>query len=259
MQNVLLIILGAGVLRVSLFSDISLRYVKEGLQPYVAAVGVVLIVSGVIGALRDRSLRADVTEADATETETEAATAGGDEPAEHGHDHSHGSRAGWLLLAPALALLLAAPPALGAYTAARDTPMVVEEYERFEPLAVKGPVRLSLTDFIARVQQDETAGLEGRTIVMQGFVTPRKDGDWDLTRLLISCCAADSQVVRVTIHGAPAPPADTWVKVTGTWHPRGALGTRSASRALDAVRVERIAQPAIPYADKAPTEGGGPL
>ncbi|MGW0776857.1 TIGR03943 family putative permease subunit [Streptomyces sp. NPDC002835] len=237
-------VLGAGVLRVSLFSDISLRYVKESLQPYVAAAGTVLLVAGFIGALHDRSLRAATTATDGT---------GQVVPSEHGHDHSHGSRVGWLLLPPALALLLFAPPALGAYTAARDTPLIVEEYERFEPLAVEGPVPLSLTEFIARVQQDETGSLEGRTVVMQGFVTPRKDGGWDLTRLVVACCAADSQSLAVTVRGAPAPPADTWVKVTGTWHPRGAFGTRSAALALDTARVERIAQPANPYTDRAPT------
>jgi uncharacterized repeat protein (TIGR03943 family) len=246
-QNVLLMVLGAGVLRVSLFSDIGLRYVKEGLQPYVAAAGIVLLVSGVIGALCDRSLKAGVTETEG---------AGRVVPSEHGHDHSHGSRVAWLLLPPALALLLFAPPALGAYTAARDTPLIVEEYERFEPLAEEGPVRLSLTEFIARVQQDERGSLKGRTVVMQGFVTPRKDGDWDLTRLLVACCAADSQSLTVTIRGAPAPPPDAWVKVTGTWHPRGTFGTRSAALALDAARVERVAQPANPYTDRAPADSG---
>ena len=37
LQAGLLLLTGAGVLRVSLFSDIVLRYVKAGLQPYVIA------------------------------------------------------------------------------------------------------------------------------------------------------------------------------------------------------------------------------
>ncbi|MFI0982057.1 hypothetical protein ACH4SP_34245 [Streptomyces sp. NPDC021093] len=61
-----------------------------------------------------------------------------------------------------------------------------------------------------------------------------------------------SPLTDVTVHGAQAPPADTWAKVTGTWHPGGTPGTTSASLALDASSVERIPAPASPYADRAP-------
>ncbi|WP_436846986.1 TIGR03943 family putative permease subunit [Streptomyces atratus] len=72
------------------------------------------------------------------------------------------------------------------------------------------------------------------------------------TRLLVSCCAADSQSLTVTMHGVKASRADTWVKVTGTWHPRGALGTTSAALALDIATIQRIPEPPIPYIDGAP-------
>ncbi|MFG3101035.1 hypothetical protein ACGFZL_10995 [Streptomyces sp. NPDC048182] len=37
-----------------------------------------------------------------------------------------------------------------------------------------------------------------------------------MTRLRVTCCAADATAVK-----AEAPEADTWVTVTGSWHPRG--------------------------------------
>ncbi|PAK25269.1 hypothetical protein CJD44_17375 [Streptomyces sp. alain-838] len=47
---------------------------------------------------------------------------------------------------------------------------------------------------------------------------------------------------------ASAPPADTWVTVTGTWHPEGALGSDAAwPPVLDATDVRRVEQPANPY------------
>lgn len=174
-------------------------------------------------------------------------------PSQHGHDHSHGPRIAWLLLPPALALLFFAPPTLGSYTATRDNPEIIEDYERFEALPAHGPAPLSLTEFIARAQQDDRQSLKDRTVLMQGFVTPGKDGTWDLTRLLVACCAADSQSLTVAMHGVAAPPADTWVKVTGTWHPGGALGSTSAALALDVATVGRIQEPPVPYIDRAPS------
>ncbi|MBT2510410.1 TIGR03943 family protein [Streptomyces sp. ISL-98] len=231
LQPALLLLTGAAVLRVSLFSDICLRYVKEGLQPLLVATGVALAAVGLIGVLRR-------------------------EPSSgSGHDHAHGPRVAWLLLVPALALLLFPPPALGSYTAARDNAKVVEDYARFEPLPAKGPVPLSLTEYIARAQQDDTQSLKGRTVLLSGFVTPGRGGTWELTRLLVACCAADSQSLTVTMYGAKAPPADTWVKVTGTWHERGTYGTASAALALDVTSLQRIPEPSSPYLDRAPEVG----
>ncbi|MCZ7456421.1 TIGR03943 family putative permease subunit [Streptomyces sp. WMMC940] len=245
-QPLLLLLIGAGVLRVSLFSDIGLRYVKEELQPFLVASGIVLCALGVIGARYDglpvlSRPRHAGPRADAAPEST------------HGHDHSHGPRVAWLLLPPALALLLFAPPALGSYSATRDNPKIVEDYEHFEPLPSHGPVPLSLTEFIARVQQQEQQNLKGRTVLLQGFVTPGENGTWDLTRLLFSCCAADAQSLSVTMHGAKAPPADSWVRVTGTWHPSGTLGTTSAALALDVTTIRTIPEPPVPYLDQAPS------
>ncbi|AVZ71527.1 TIGR03943 family protein [Streptomyces lunaelactis] len=252
LQAVLLLCTGAALLRVSLFSDICLRYVKEGLRPYLIATGLILLALGLIGAFRDGLPFAAKRNADDEPRNDGEHTHDGHTHDGHGHDHSQGPRIAWLLLLPALTLLFFAPPALGSYTAARDNAKVVEDYSRFAPLPAHDPVPLSLTEFIARVQQDDKRSLGGRTVLMSGFVTPGTNGTWDLTRLLVACCAADSQSLTVTVHGVRPPPADTWVKVTGTWHPQGALGTGSAALALDVATVRRIPQPPSPYLDRAP-------
>ncbi|WP_244283090.1 TIGR03943 family putative permease subunit [Streptomyces flavidovirens] len=248
----LLLLTGAAILRVSLFSDICLRYVKEGLQPFLIASGFVLVCFGLVGALgTSGELRHGLRFIMRRESTSSAPA--GTAPAHDGHDHADVPGIAWLLAAPALVLLMFAPPALGSYTAARDSPKVVEVYDHFKRLPAQGPVPLSLTEFTARVQQDRAKSLGGRTVVLSGFVTPGKNGTWDLTRLLVACCAADSQSLTVTMHGVPAPPPDTWVKVTGTWHPSGALGTASAALALDVRSLERIPQPLSPYKDRPPS------
>ncbi|MEV0116113.1 TIGR03943 family protein [Streptomyces sp. NPDC050844] len=247
LQAVLLLLTGVAVLRAALFDDLALRYVKEGLLPFLVITGFVLVGVGLLGVVRDGLPLAGRRRARTREPAPEPPSDGA-----HGHDHSHGPRVAWLLLPPALALLFFAPPALGSYTAARDSPKVVADYDRFEPLPAHGPAPLSLTEFIGRAQQDGKESLKGRTVLMSGFVTPGKGGTWELTRLLVACCAADSQSLTVTVHGAKAPPADTWVKVTGTWHPKGTLGTSSAALALDVDSLERIPEPPSPYMDRAP-------
>ncbi|MET9666620.1 TIGR03943 family protein [Streptomyces sp. NPDC006475] len=248
-QSLLLLITGAAVLRASLFSDLCLRYVKEGLRPCLVITGFVLVLVGLLGVLREVLPYVARHRAGTGQQSDDAPT--------DGHDHARGPLTSWLLLPPALALLFFAPAALGSYTAARNSPKVVENYERFERLPALGAAPLSLTEFIARAQQDDRLSLQGRTVLLSGFVTPRKDGAWDLTRLQVACCAADSQSLTVTMHGVQAPPADTWVEVSGTWHPVGELGTRSAALALDVTSLERVSPPSAPYLDRAPVPGPG--
>ncbi|WP_073948452.1 TIGR03943 family putative permease subunit [Streptomyces kebangsaanensis] len=240
LQTTLLVLSGIGLLRVSLFTDLYLRYVTEGMRPLLIASGALLILLGVADAVSYARRR-----------EGDEHTDHGDSG--HGHHHSGAPRAAWLLFLPALSLLFHAPPALGAYTASRQPPKVITHEDDFDPLPATSPLPMTLSDFIRRVQQDRTRAIKGRTVQLTGFVTSDKQGDsWFLTRIVISCCAADAQSVKVRIHRTPAPPANTWVAVTGTWHPGGKLGTSSAPAALDARSVEKIAKPANAYTDALP-------
>jgi uncharacterized repeat protein (TIGR03943 family) len=249
-QAVLLLLAGAAVLHITLFSRLYLRYVKEELRPFLIASGALLLVLGAVGAVRDGLPFA---------SRRRAHGPGHDDGDGHGdgqgHGHGDGPRVAWVLFLPVLALLLYAPPALGSYTASRGSDNAIAPVEEFRPLPDADPVPLSLTGFIARVQQDRERSLAGRTVLMSGFVTPAPregKGAWYLTRLVVSCCAADTQRLRVRVHGVPSPPADTWVTVTGTWRPGGAPGTATAAVALDARSVRRIPEPVDPYQDAAP-------
>jgi uncharacterized membrane protein YcgQ (UPF0703/DUF1980 family) len=77
-----------------------------------------------------------------------------------------------------------------------------------------------------------------------------------LTRIIISCCAADAQSVKVRIYGDSVPPAGTWVSVTGNRHPGGRPGTKSAPVALDAQTVKKIQRPSNGCQDALPFPSG---
>ncbi|MEU7424160.1 TIGR03943 family protein [Streptomyces sp. NPDC040750] len=247
MQAALLVLCGLGLLHVSLFTDLCLRYVKEGMRPLLIASGIVLLILGLAGAVLDR------VRDHPGEDQGQGKDQGHEHEQGHGHDHSALPRVAWLLLLPALSLLCYAPPALGAYTASRQPAKPVTHTQDFDPLPRTSPLPMTLSDFTSRVRQDRGQAIRGRGIRLVGFVTPGgRDGGWDLTRIILNCCAADAQSVKVRVYGGPALPANTWVAVTGTWHPGGELGTASAPVALDARTVTKVARPSNGYQDALP-------
>lgn len=240
----LLVLSGAAVLRISLFSELYLRYVQAGLRPYLIVSGVLLLVLGIVGAFVVR--RTVVNENDHSRDHDGGH---GDGEHERGHDHSRGPRAAWLLAVPAAALLAFPPPALGSYSADREAAKYAAQgIGKFSALPKGDPVDLTLSQFSSRAIYDSAKTLKGRTVRMIGFVTKGNDGTWYLTRLLISCCAADARPDKVEIRGADAPEVDSWVTVTGTWHPKGKLGSDAAwPPVLDASSIKHIKQPESPY------------
>ncbi|MCS0604891.1 TIGR03943 family protein [Streptomyces sp. LP11] len=249
-QSLLLTLTGLGLLHTALFTDTYLRYVKAGLRVPLIASGAALLLLGLTAAVA-RERRGGSGRGH----EHGSGHGGGQgDGGDHGHDHSVTPRIAWLLFLPALSLTVWAPPALGAYTASRSgaKPVTVQK-KGFDPLPAASPVPLTLTDFTKRVQQDRSLAVKGRAVQLTGFVTPAEEGDgWYLTRIIFTCCAADSQTVKVRMYGTEAPPADSWLAVTGTWHPRGALGTRTAEAALDVTAAQPVAQPVNAFTDDLP-------
>jgi uncharacterized repeat protein (TIGR03943 family) len=241
---IILILIGGAVLRITI-GGTYLNYVKEVMEPFLLASGGLLVLFGVLALL-------DVFRA----SRTSAVVAAADQQLEdeldghvHGHDHSQGPRVAWLMLLPVLAIFLIAPPALGAFTAAREvTNTIAPPAEaKAPPLPAGDPVEVTLADYVGRAVWDDGLTLEGRTVEMTGFVTPDPAGGWWLTRMSMACCAADAIGTRVKVVDTPDLPANTWVVVTGTWVPGG--GTQQAD-AIPLVRVEslqQIDQPRNPY------------
>ncbi|WP_413099038.1 TIGR03943 family putative permease subunit [Streptomyces sp. Inha503] len=256
-QVLLLLFLGVGLLHISLLTDLYLRYVRPGLRPALIASGVLLIALGAVSAARDGfPFNRPRTDSDAQDQDDDQ-DQGNDVDHGHGHSHAGGPKVAWLLYVPALTILFLAPPALGSYTASRDEAKAPKApsssgdsgHSLFPALPDAGVVPMTLNDFSSRAVWDTDGTLKGHIVRLTGFVTPGRHGTWYVSRLVISCCAADAQVRKVRVHDASAPPADAWVTVTGTWHPTGKVGTDGASPALDATAVRRVPAPKDPYHD----------
>jgi uncharacterized repeat protein (TIGR03943 family) len=251
---VLLLLVGGAVLRISLFSELYLRYVQAALRPYLVISGSLLILLGLVAAVRGMRQR-DEGHDDHEGHEGHEEDEGHGEEGEHDHGHSHshgGPRIAWLLTLPALALLLFPPPALGSYSASREEAQrAAQGVGTFSALPSGNPLEISVAQFSSRAIYDTGHSLKGRTLRMTGFVTHGSNGTWYLTRLLVTCCAADATISKVEIRGDAsdgAPQTDSWVTVTGTWVPKGKLGTDAAwPPVLESTTVKQVKQPADPY------------
>ncbi|SCL42058.1 TIGR03943 family protein [Micromonospora pallida] len=219
-QAVVLLLLGGAVLRASL-TDLHLRYVKEGLQPFLVAAGLVLVAAAAMTLWYE--LRPDA--ADDPDDHGKARDHGYDDAHDHDHDgaHGHGARVGWLLILPVLGLLLVAPPALGSYAAGQAGTVLSEETSSdYPPLPAGDPVRITVLDYAARALFDRGHSIGDRRVQLTGFVTTGPDGQPILARMILSCCAADGRPVKLGLTGdVPTGLADdSWVEVTGRYTDR---------------------------------------
>lgn len=230
----ILFALGALSLRLGL-TDAHLAYIRPAMGPVLALAGAVLVVLGGIVLLGPR------------QTAPEAGHAG--------HDHTGGSRMAWLLVAPIFAIAVVVPRPLGAFAARRaaatlPTPSRADFGPLPAPAFPGGPVDLTLKNFVGRAVYDQGRSLRGTPVRLQGFVTPQARGDgFLLTRFIVTCCAADARPLRVAIRGLnpPWPAPDTWLEITGTWHPERRTSEDERPAVLDAAALESIPAPANPY------------
>lgn len=252
--SALLVLVGAAILRIA-SGDTYLRYVKASMRPWLLTAGAILVVLGLL-ALLDvwRSVRA--------ESKARAASAPHDDEhhdADRHHDeafddgHGHGSRlpkAAWLLVLPVAALFVVPPPALGAFTAERQQATTVAPAVGAAPppLPAGAVVPLPLNDFASRAVWDDGRTLQGRTVSLTGFASAAPGGGWYLTRLALTCCAADATVTKITVKGGSLQPAtNQWVTVVGHWVPGGGTESETAIPWIQAQSMSPQPAPRDPY------------
>jgi len=241
--SIILILLGGALLRIT-SEDVYLRYVKESLKPWLIASGLILIVLGLLQL-------ADVWR------KARRAQASGESAAHAHHGEAHAApRVAWLLVLPILAIFLIAPPALGAFTAQRQSSVTTapDATAQAPPLPAGDPVALALNDYASRAIWDDGKTLVGRNVSMTGFATPAPNGGWYVTRLTLTCCAADATVTKILVLGAdaassptPTPPTNSWVTVVGHWVPGGGTQSETAIAHVQADTVTAIPPPSNAY------------
>jgi uncharacterized repeat protein (TIGR03943 family) len=229
-----------------------MAYVKSGLQPLLLASGAILVGLAVVAVVQPGQDRDGATGSDDR----------------HG-PRPHGPRVAWLLALPPLALVLIAPPALGAFAASRqsiqppptsqtvatDQAAAGVDQALFPPLVPPddgAAVPMTLAEYLVR-DYEAPHTLAGVRIRLVGFVTPQQRGrpGYLLTRFAINCCAADATALKVAIHGDPVPRApDTWLEVEGRWQQRTSgdpTHPSSETPLLLAESIRMIQQPSPPY------------
>jgi uncharacterized repeat protein (TIGR03943 family) len=220
-QAVLLVLIGGTLLKISIAGSY-LRYVRVGLRPFLIAAGVVLVAVGVATLWQVLARRPGLA---GRQVARPSATTDSHNDAHH-HDDAHhaGHRHGrfdvaWLLVLPVLGLLLIAPPPLGTYAASRSgTAAAAVPVSRLPPLPEGDPTRISVLDYAARAITDHGRTLRGRRVTMSGFLLAGDSGQWFLTRMVITCCAADASPVKVGLTGDVPDDllvAGVWIEVVG--------------------------------------------
>jgi uncharacterized repeat protein (TIGR03943 family) len=245
-QNFILLLIGAAVLKISLDGTF-LRYVKSALQPYLIVSGSALLLLAVVAIVGD--IRGDHDR--------------------HDDDH-HPGRPQWLLLAPVAALLIVVPPALGATSvqsgvtarASIAEPVAAAASDNgkfpFAPLPPGDAPLIRMYDLINRASYDSSGELDRRSITVQGFLihtdedgSDRLDGSHDgldLARVVITCCVADAQTLRIHLDGSVTPlPDDTWVSVQGKAVPNSATEADDMTPTLSVTEMHTIPAPARVY------------
>jgi len=200
LHALVLALVGGTLLKLAITGDHQ-RYVKVGLRPYLIVAAVVVLAVAAVSLWQAVAARRSP---------------------DHDHDHAHGRfDVAWLLVLPALALLLVAPPALGSFSAARSGTALGAGNSQLGPLPEGDPVRLSVLDYANRAVFDHGRSLGGRHITLSGFLLPGDGGTWYLTRMVITCCAADAQPIKVGLGGSVpgGVKANDWIKVTGAYLP----------------------------------------
>lgn len=217
MQSMILLAFGGALVRLAC-SDALLRYVRPGTRPFVLGAGLAIVaLAGGCLVLREGAPGA-----------------------------APGSRAVAFVLAPVVAVVVVAPPALGALTASRRPAAPPRPHGVLGPLPASDPVPIALADIVVRSIWDHGRTLRGHELRTVGFVSRRGATGFIVTRLVITCCAADAEPnsIEVDAHGA-APPLNAWVEVTGRF-----TGMSDAGRfvpRLVASDVRPVSAPANPY------------
>lgn len=222
-QDLLLVAIGVFVLG-AVAKGVHLHLVKPLMTVWLVLSGIVLVALGAVGLIgRGRH---------------------------HGHE---ATRVGWAFAVPFVVLALVPPAPLGAFAAGRDASQPRALSTDLLPLpqvTVSGAVDMSMSEFVGRSQLDGSATMAQTRFRLVGFVAPadpsRREAGWLLTRIAVSCCAADGYAVRVRVRNAPTHPSDTWLEVTGRW--AGMTDYEGIPiPVLDADDVRVVPQPQQPY------------
>jgi len=121
----------------------------------------------------------------------------------------------------------------------------------YPPLPPGSPAPVGLLDYASRAVFDGGKSLTGRSIQLTGFVTKGPDGRTMLTRIVLTCCAADGRPIKIGLNGPLTvdAAANSWVQAIGVYSPQ--VGKDPVSKSdiayLTVKSWQQIDEPKQPY------------
>jgi uncharacterized repeat protein (TIGR03943 family) len=111
---------------------------------------------------------------------------------------------------------------------------------------------MTLGDYSVRAVFDAGRTLRANRVRLVGFVSSRRAGgtgpSWYLTRMAMSCCAADGYAIKIDVRGGDRLPNDTWVAVDGHWvKSAGSVDAPDTLAALQIESMQTVTAPAQAY------------
>lgn len=109
---------------------------------------------------------------------------------------------------------------------------------------------IGLKDFVLRAIYDGADSVSKNQVTVTGFIAPAGDGysgGYSIARLVISCCAADANPMRIHVDGDPQFPVNTWVTAVVKAVPMTADEDNDYVPAVELVSVTQTTQPEDPY------------
>ncbi len=253
---VLLFVVGAVVAQLGVFGGY-LDYVKPAQGPWLIVAGGLLAALGITGMFADdhaerpdRAHQVVHTHGPLAAAPQVIAQARRERQEARRDDHRATPGVAILLLVPVVMALGVSPPALGAFTAARSGAAVPAPigHRDYPPLPAGQPVALQVHDYAERAAWDAGRTLTHHTVTLTGFATADGDSGWYLTRIVITCCAADSLSYLVAVDQGGQPPVNnSWQQVTGTWVASPPTPSGAPTARIAATSITPIAAPAETY------------
>jgi uncharacterized repeat protein (TIGR03943 family) len=110
--------------------------------------------------------------------------------------------------------------------------------------------QLGIKEFVLRSLYDADNSVAGVPVTVVGFLAPAGDGDTDgytIARIVISCCAADANPMRLHVVGDAPYPSNTWVQAVSTVVPNTATVDNGYVPTVTVSSLQTVDQPDDPY------------
>ncbi len=120
----------------------------------------------------------------------------------------------------------------------------------YPPLPAGPAPALPMTDFVARAVWDDAGNLNGRQVRLAGFIVHGAGDRTYLSRLVMSCCAADVTPVQVRLAGwtgLAELPQDGWFEVRAALVPGSARSDTHFTPTVTVSDLHTIPAPTEPY------------